>query len=289
MDLLASLRPAQWTKNVLVLAPLIFALRATNPSSVARALLVLFAFCAIASASYLANDVADRERDRRHPVKRYRPIASGAVTPGAAVGTAIALVAIGFAVSAYLGAAVLACSASYIVLQGLYTHILKHHPIVDVFGIATGFVLRVLAGARAIPVPLSHWLYLCTLLLALFLALEKRRAELSLLEAGAGEHRASLFGYTLSLLDQFVTIISACTVLAYALYTVAPETIEKFGGDRLKFTIPFVLFGLFRYLYLVRLRGEGGHPERVLLRDRGLQLDIAGWLLVVFWAIYSKH
>ncbi len=285
----AALRPAQWTKNAVVLAPLVFALRATDPRSLARALLALLAFCALASAGYLANDVVDRERDRRHPVKRLRSLASGELSPRDAVAGAVALGAAGLAASAALGARALLCGAGYLALQALYSHVLKRLPVVDVFAVASGFVLRVQAGAAAISVPVSSWLYLCTLLLALFLALEKRRAELALLEGGAGEHRASLAGYTLPFLDQLVSIVCACTVLAYALYTLAPETVEKFGGDRLKYTVPFVLFGIFRYLFLVHMRALGGQPERVLLRDRVLQLDIAAWLAVVAWAIYVRR
>jgi 4-hydroxybenzoate polyprenyltransferase len=286
--LLAALRPAQWTKNAVVLAPLVFALQATHPASAVRALAAALAFCALASAGYLLNDVADRERDRHHPLKRSRPVAAGELAPVPALEVAGALAAGGLALAAFLGAGTFACAAGYVGLQMFYTRWLRHLPILDVFAIAGGFVLRVLAGAEAISVPVSSWLYLCTLLLALFLALEKRRAELGLLESVAGVHRAALAGYSLPLLDQLVTIVSACTVLAYALYTLAPETVAKFHGDRLKFTVPFVLFGLFRYLHLVSRHGLGGQPERVLLQDRQLQLDILGWLAVVAWAIYLR-
>ncbi len=287
--LVAALRPAQWTKNAALLAPLLFARRATDAGSVARAALALVAFCAVASAGYLANDVVDRERDRRHPVKRSRPVASGELGTRAALVAALALAGGGLAAAAVLGRAFLAATAGYLALVAIYTHALKNVAIVDVFAVAAGFVLRVIAGGIAVDVPISNWLYLCTLLLALFLALAKRRSELALLSASAGEHRAILGQYSIALLDQLLTVVSACTALAYALYTLAPETIEKFQGDRLKFTIPFVLFGLFRYLHLVHRRGEGGEPERVLLRDPALQLDIAGWLATVVWAIYARH
>jgi 4-hydroxybenzoate polyprenyltransferase len=289
LAILIALRPSQWTKNAVLLAPLVFALRASDPRSAGRAGLAFTAFCLLASAGYLANDLVDRERDRRHPLKRDRPIASGELSPRTALAVALGLAVAGLVISGMLGAAVLACGAGYLALQGLYTHVLKRVPVVDVFAIAAGFELRVLAGASAISVPVSSWLHLCTLLLALFLALLKRRAELVLLQAGAGEHRAALAGYTLSFLDQLVSIACACTALAYALYTLAPETIAKFGGDRLKYTIPFVLFGLFRYLFLVHRHGDGGQPERVLLVDRALQADIAAWLGVVIWAIYARQ
>jgi hypothetical protein len=160
--------------------------------------------------------------------------------------------------------------------------------VLDVFAIAAGFVLRVVAGADAIDVPISNWLYLCTLLLALFLALEKRRAELVLLGGEAGNHRGILASYSVPLLDQLVTIVAGTTVLAYSLYTLAPDTVQKFGTDRLKLTIPFVLFGIFRYLYLVHREGEGGQPERVLFQDRATQLNLLAYVGVVAWAIYTR-
>jgi 4-hydroxybenzoate polyprenyltransferase len=249
----------------------------------------VLAFCALASAGYLLNDLVDRERDRRHPTKRLRPIAAGTISPAVALGTAAALALAGLATCAALGAGIAAAGAGYLALQVLYSRALKHVPILDVFTIAAGFVLRVVAGAEAVSVPISHWLYLCTLLLALFLAIAKRRAEMVLLDEAAAGHRGSLAAYNLPLLDQLSTIVSACAVLAYALYTVAPETVAKFGGDRLKFTVPFVLFGIFRYLLLVHHRGDGGQPERVLLRDRVLQVDLALWLAVVVWAIYRPR
>ncbi len=231
--------------------------------------------------------MADRERDRRHPLKRSRPVASGELPVPVALGAALALAAAGFVAAAALGLAVLGWAAGYVALQALYSRWLKDAPVLDVFAVAAGFVLRVLLGADAIDVPVSHWLYLCTILLALFLALEKRRAELTLLAGDAAAHRGILSEYSVPFVDQLVTVTAGCTLLAYALYTVAPETIAKFHGDRLKYTIPFVLYGLFRYLFLVHRHGEGGQPERVLLRDRALQLGIAGWLATVVWAIYA--
>jgi 4-hydroxybenzoate polyprenyltransferase len=285
---LAALRPAQWTKNLVLLAPALFALRLTDAASAGRALLAVAIFCLLASASYLANDVVDRERDRHHPVKRLRPVAAGELAPGAALGLAGALAAAGLGAATLLPTGFLAGAAAYVVLQAAYSRALKRVPVVDVFAIAAGFVLRVLAGAEAIPVPVSNWLYLCTLLLSLFLALAKRRAELTLLAGGAHEHRAALTEYSLPLLDQLLTIASACTVLAYALYTLAPDTVEKFHGDRLKYTIPFVIYGLFRYLFLVHRREAGGQPELTLLRDRSMQVNLVAWVATVVWAIYAR-
>jgi 4-hydroxybenzoate polyprenyltransferase len=286
--LLVAMRPRQWAKNLVLFAPLVFALRATDPASAARALVGFVAFCLLASASYVANDIADRERDRLHPEKRRRPVAAGEISLGAAAGASLALGLAGLALSAALGPAFLACAAGYLVLQAAYSAFLKRVAVVDVFAIAAGFVLRVVAGAAAIDVPISNWLYLCTLLLALFLALEKRRAELVLLGGEAGSHRGILASYSVPLLDQLVTIVAGTTVLAYTLYTLAPDTVQKFGTDRLKLTIPFVLFGIFRYLYLVHREGEGGQPERVLFQDRATQVNLLAYIGVVAWAIYSR-
>jgi 4-hydroxybenzoate polyprenyltransferase len=282
------MRPRQWAKNLVLLAPLVFAQKATDPASLLRTLLALAAFCLLASATYLANDLADRERDRLHPEKRRRPVAAGELSPAAAAGASLALGLAGLALAAALGWPVLACGAGYLALQALYSTFLKAVAVLDVFAVAAGFVVRVVAGAEAIDVPISNWLYLCTLLLALFLALEKRRAELVLLGGEAGNHRGILSSYTVPLLDQLVTIVAGTTVLAYSLYTLAPDTVQKFGTDRLKLTIPFVLFGIFRYLYLVHREGAGGQPERVLFQDRATQLNLLAYVGVVAWAIYTR-
>lgn len=286
--LLASLRPRQWAKNALLLAPLVFARRAADPDSLRRALLGVLAFSLLASAVYLGNDLVDRERDRAHPVKRERPVASGRLAPSWAAGAAVALGAAGLALSLVLGGGFLGWGVAYLGLQALYSGLLRSVAILDVFAVAAGFLVRVLAGAAAIDVPVSNWLYLCTLLLALFLALEKRRAELVLLGPGAGRHRGILADYSVGLLDQLSGIAAAAAVLAYALYTLSPETAQKFGTDRLKYTVPFVLFGIFRYLWLARRDGAGGEPDRLLFRDRPTQANLLAWLAVVAWAIYSR-
>jgi 4-hydroxybenzoate polyprenyltransferase len=286
--LLAAMRPRQWAKNLVLLAPLVFALKVTDPGSLGRALVALAAFCLLASATYLANDLADRERDRLHPEKRSRPIAAGDLSTGTAAVASLALAAGGLALAVPLGWPLVACGAGYLALQALYSSLLRRLAVVDVFAIAAGFVLRVVAGAEAVDVPISNWLYLCTLLLALFLALEKRRAELVLLGGDAGSHRGILSSYTVPLLDQLATIVAGTTVLAYALYTLAPDTVQKFGTDRLKLTIPFVLFGIFRYLFLVHREGAGGQPERVLFQDRATQLNLLAYVGVVAWAIYAR-
>ncbi len=286
--LLVSLRPRQWAKNALLLAPLVFALRATDPVALRRALLAVLAFSLLASAVYLGNDLADRDRDRAHPVKRERPVAAGLLSPAWAAGAALGLGALGLAFSWTLGAGFFGWGVAYLALQALYSGLLKNVAVLDVFAVAAGFVLRVVAGAEAIDVPVSNWLYLCTLLLALFLALEKRRAELVLLGAEAGRHRGILAAYSVGLLDQLAGIAAGIAVLAYSLYTLSPDTVHKFGTDRLKYTVPFVLFGIFRYLWLAHRNGEGAEPERVLLRDRATQVNLLAWLTVVAWAIYTR-
>ncbi|HEY6107257.1 MAG TPA: decaprenyl-phosphate phosphoribosyltransferase, partial [Anaeromyxobacteraceae bacterium] len=253
--LLTSVRPRQWAKNALLLAPLVFAHRVADPSSSRRALLAVVAFSLLASAVYLGNDLADRDRDRSHPVKRERPLAAGLLPPAWAAGAALSLGAAGLALAWGLGVAFFGWSVGYLALQALYSGLLKQVAVLDVFAVAAGFVLRVVAGAAAIDVPVSNWLYLCTLLLALFLALEKRRAELVLLGAEAGRHRGILAAYSVGLLDQLTGIAAAAAVLAYSLYTLSPDTVHKFGTDRLKYTVPFVLFGIFRYLWLAHRDG----------------------------------
>ena len=286
--LLAALRPRQWTKNLALLAPLLFAQRARDPAAVGLALLGVLSFSLAASAVYLGNDLADRERDRLHPEKRHRPIASGAVSARAAAALGVGLAVLALALAFLLPPGFLGCVAGYFALQLAYTLRLKDVVVVDVFAVAAGFVLRVVAGAAAIRVPISNWLYLCTLLLALFLALAKRRAELSLLSGDAVRHRPILAEYSLALVDQLVAVTSATAVLAYGLYAVAADTVAKFHTDRLKYTVPLVIFGLFRYLYLVARRGEGGQPERVLLRDRPTQVNLAVYVAVVVWALYTR-
>lgn len=281
-------RPAQWLKNGVIFVPAVFALKATEPEML-RAGAAAMAFCALSSASYLVNDILDRERDRQHPDKRLRPIASGRLAPGPAAALAATFGAVALAVAWRLGPRVLAVAAGYLLLQGAYSTVLKTIAVVDVFAIAAGFLLRVVAGAEAVGVPISNWLYLTTTFLALFLALEKRRAELNLLGQGAAQHRGILSEYSVGLVDQLVAIAGGATVMTYSLYTLAPETLRKFGTDRLRLTIPFVLFGVCRYLHLVHRYGAGGQPERVLVRDRGLHLALLGYAVTVAWAIYASR
>jgi 4-hydroxybenzoate polyprenyltransferase len=274
LALVRALRPRQWTKNAAVVAPLVFAHKALDPASAGRALAAAGLFCLLSSAVYVFNDLVDRERDREHPVKRLRPIASGAVSAGSATALGVSLLAVGLSGFYLLGAVPFYGAAGYLGLQLAYSLLLKRMVIVDVLAIAVGFVVRVATGALAVRVPISNWAYLCAFLLALFLGFSKRRAELSLLCESAASHRKSLADLSLPLLDQLISVVTAATIVSYALYTMSEDTIRKFGTDALKFTIPFVIYAIFRYLYLIYRRGEGGSPERVLLSDVPLLVDI---------------
>jgi 4-hydroxybenzoate polyprenyltransferase len=279
-DLLKAMRPAQWTKNAIVLAAFFFALGDRSQPQLTlglgyQALLAALCFCLVSSGVYIVNDLSDIEADRLHPHKRLRPIAAGRIRPSTAWGFALLLllggVGGGLAVNPNAGLVL----AGYVVLQLIYTFWLKRIPLVDIMIIAAGFVLRAITGALAVEVPISTWLLLCTFLLALFLALCKRRHEKKLLDDAADQHRAVLEQYDPQLMDQLITITSACTILSYAIYTLLPETVLKFGSHGLGLTIPFVIFGIFRYLDLVYRHGKGGQPEQILLTDAPLLTAIA--------------
>jgi 4-hydroxybenzoate polyprenyltransferase len=287
LGLLLSLRPSQWTKNLIVFAGLIFGGRLLDPGAVAHAVAAFGVFCALSGVVYLVNDVIDREADRQHPLKRFRPIASGAVPAGLALGTAAALGGVGLTAAFALQPAFGWLGALYLALLVLYSGPLKHTVIIDVLTIAIGFVIRAAAGAVVIGVEIGHWLLIATVLLALFLALSKRRHELVLLADGATSHRRILQEYSPYLLDQMIAVVTASTLVAYALATVSPDTIEKFGTDKLVWTLPFPLYGIFRYLYLVHHKKGGGSPSDLLLTDRPLLLCVALWALAVASIIYG--
>jgi len=283
-----SLRPEQWTKNLIVFAGLIFGLELFDRTAVLRSLVAFGVFCALSGVVYVINDIMDREADRRHPLKARRPIASGALSPAVAGGVAAALGAAGLAVAFALGIPFGAVALSFVLLQSAYSGPLKHVVILDVLAIAIGFVLRAAAGAVAIGVPISHWLLVVTILLALFLALSKRRHELVLLANGATEHRPILGEYSPYLLDQMISVVTASTLVAYIFYCISPETVQKFGTDMLGLTIPFPLYGIFRYLYLVHQREGGGSPSQMLLNDRPLLVCVALWVLAVVVIVYLR-
>jgi 4-hydroxybenzoate polyprenyltransferase len=287
LSLLISLRPGQWTKNLFVFAALVFAQRLTDRSAALTAGLAFFVFCGLSATVYLINDVLDREQDRRHPLKAHRPIASGALAPGVAIAAAAVLGVGAMIVAWMLGWAFFQMALTYVVLLSAYSAFLKHIVILDVLTIAAGFTLRAAAGAAAIAVPISHWLLVCTTLLALFIALSKRRHELTLLTETATDHRPILGDYTPYLLDQMISVVTASTLIAYAFYTISPETTEKFGTDLLSLTIPFPLYGIFRYLYLVHRRDQGGSPAELVVNDRPLLVCVALWALSVIVIIYQ--
>jgi len=283
--LVAALRPHQWTKNLLVFAPLALSKHLFEADAFLSASLAFALFCGLSGTVYLINDLADLERDRLHPKKRLRPLASGALSVSAARAAAVLLGLLCLGLSALLGGAFLATAAAYVALNLLYSYALKHVVILDVISISLGFVLRAVAGAVAISVHFSDWLVVCTLLLAVFLALAKRRHELVTL-AGT-DHREILAEYSPYLLDQMIAVVTASCLMAYVFYTLAPETVEKYRTDRLAFTIPFVLYGIFRYLYLVHGKEEGGSPTDLLLTDRPLLADVALWAAALVTIVYT--
>ncbi len=298
--LLRAIRPRQWSKNLAVFVGILFAQRLFDMVAFERAFLAFIAFCLASSSIYLLNDLLDLEQDRQHPLKRTRPLASGKLPVSWAI-TAIAVLAVGCCAivllisavplpdrldifAAYGGANLLFAITiiGYMLLMGLYSIWLKHVVLIDVFIIASGFVLRILAGALVVPVNISPWLYMVTCLLALFLALSKRRHELVLLQGQASQHRQILKEYSVPMLDQMITIIVAATIMAYSLYTFQGPT----GNHRLIITVPLVLYGIFRYLYLVYMRMEGGSPEEVLLRDRHMFVTVLLCTILIISVLY---
>lgn len=284
---LAALRPRQWIKNGLVLAPLLFAKSLFETDRLVKSMAAMAAFCLLSGGVYVVNDWIDRSRDRLHPEKRSRPFASGALGSGWAAGLVVGSWAAAAAIATLLPWHFGAVAVGYLALQMSYSLGLKRWAVIDVGIIALGFVLRVVAGGAAIEVPVSNWLYLCTLLLAVFLGFAKRRHELSSLQESADAHRDNLADYSLPMLDQMIAVAAAACVVSYGLYTVAPDTVAKVGSDRLKLTVPFVLYGVFRYLFLIHRRGLGGSPERVLLSDRGIIAAVVLFGAVVAVVLYA--
>ena len=298
--LIRAMRPRQWTKNLALFVGLVFAQQLFTLSSFERAGLAFAAFCLASSFIYLLNDLLDLENDRQHPVKRNRPLAAG-ILPIAWAMTAMGFLILGCAgltaliftipihaqqdTFADLGGSNLLFTATimiYLLVMVLYSIRLKHVVLIDVFVIASGFILRILAGAVVVPVSISPWLYLVTILLSLFLALNKRRHELVLLEGRASDHRQILKEYSLPMLDQMITIVTAATLMSYSLYTFQGPT----GNHRLMITIPLVLYGMFRYLYLVYIRKEGGSPEEALLRDRHMLGTVVLSIAIIIFVLY---
>jgi 4-hydroxybenzoate polyprenyltransferase len=286
-SLLRILRPKQWTKNGPLLAALIFSRKLFQPDDLKHALLALVAFCLLSGSVYVFNDIADREKDRVHPEKKKRAIASGALPVPLAWGWGFVCLAVALGLAFSVNLKLGQICVTYAAMQGAYSAGLKKVAILDVMIIAIGFVLRVIGGAVAITVPVSSWLYLCTLCLALFLGFCKRRHELLLLDGDAVLHRASLRDYSPQLLDQLIGTTTAMTLISYALYTMSPETVDKFHTENLLLTIPFVVYGVFRYLLLVYKKDQGGSPDRVLLTDVPMITTILLFLVVSVAVIYS--
>jgi 4-hydroxybenzoate polyprenyltransferase len=285
-SLFISLRPAQWTKNLIIFAGLVFAMKLFEPSAIATSTEAFLIFCALSGVVYLVNDVLDRESDRQHPIKSRRPIAAGDLPVSSALAAAAIIGTVALVAAFALGWPFGAVAAAYLGLQVLYSGPLKHIVIIDVLTIAIGFVLRAVAGAVVLNVVISHWLFVCTILLALFIALAKRRHELVLLADGAVSHRPILGEYSAYLLDQMIAVVTASTLIAYIFYTISPETEQKFGTTWLGLTIPFPLYGIFRYLYLVHRREGGGSPADLLLNDRPLLACVTLWVVAVVLIIY---
>jgi 4-hydroxybenzoate polyprenyltransferase len=276
--LLKAMRPRQWTKNLLCTAALVMANKLRDQVADLRMLYCVLLFCALSGTVYLLNDSLDVERDRLHPRKRLRPIASGRLPIRTAQVAAAVICLVSLGLSLLLGLSFFVAALSYMALQLGYVFYLKHEVLLDVFAIALGYVIRAAAGAVAISVDISVWLYLCTILGGLFLALGKRRQELIELEDLAVDHRRNLGEYSLDLVDQLITIVSASTIVAYSLYTFTATNLPS--NHEMMVTVPFALYGLFRYLYLVHQHGLGGSPEEVLLHDRPLQVCILGWAVI---------
>ena len=288
LALLVSLRPRQWVKNLFVFAGVIFSQQLVTPR-IWPALAAFAIFCGLSGAIYLFNDVADADKDRLHPSKRLRPIASGALPLGAAIVTGVVLLVGGLTAAFRLSPSFGLVALVYGALLTAYSVWLKHVVIVDVLTVAAGFVLRAVAGAVAVDVEISGWLLICTILIALFLALGKRRHEYRSLTGDAVAHRPILADYSEGFLDQMISVVTASTVTTYALYTMSPETVAKFHTRLLPLTLPFVLYGIFRYLYLLYRRQLGGNPSELFLRDRALLVNTLGWIGAVLLIIYGTR
>ena len=286
LEVVKSLRIQQWIKNLFVFAPLIFSQNVFNIPLLIKTFLAFVLFCILSGAAYILNDIQDLEEDKLHPVKSKRPLASGRLKKNHALFACILLVLLGLVGAYFLNVYFFVVVLVYVILQIAYSNWLKHIVIIDVFLIAAGYFLRVIAGGLAIEVQISPWLFICTILIALFLALSKRRHELVLLDKSAEIHRPILKEYTPHLLDQMIAVVTASTVISYCLYTVSSETVAKFGTKNLLFTVPFVLYGIFRYLYLVHQKDEGGSPEALIIKDKPLLVDLFLWIATAMLILY---
>lgn len=280
------LRVYQWTKNALVLMPLVFAQQLLNPEAVLRSLLAMYTFCLASSATYIINDLRDRKSDRSHPTKQNRPLASGAIKPLPAASFAMLLLCTALVQALYLDLSFLLALLGYLILTASYSFLLKDLFIVDVIAVASGFVIRAIAGAVVIHVVFSNWLIVCTLFLALFLGLGKRRGEIALLEGDAAAHREVLHHYTIAFIDKMLIIVAGGAMITFTIYTCSPEVVSRIGTDKLYMTLPFVIYGLARYLWLVE-QNETGDPSQVLLKDLPTCITVILWAITCAVIIYS--
>ncbi|MFQ5855133.1 MAG: decaprenyl-phosphate phosphoribosyltransferase [Anaerolineae bacterium] len=282
--LVHAMRPKQWPKNAFVFAALVFDVKLFHVGLLSRTVVAAVLFCLVSGVVYLINDLADIEKDRQHPKKRHRPLASGKLSPTTAVIAAIAIVGGSLPLAFLLSMSFGIVLTGYFVLQLAYSFMLKNLAIIDVLTVAAGFVLRAVGGAVVIGVTISPWLYVCTTLVALFIGFSRRRHELVLLEGEAANHRASLDEYTPHLLDYMIAIVASTTVIAYSLYTFLAPNVP--ANHAMMLTIPFVLYGIFRYLSLIHIRNEGGSPEEMFLKDKPLMINFALWGLAVIAILY---
>lgn len=285
-NIIKSLRPRQWIKNLLIFAGLIFSQNLFNIHMVSETILAFFIFCIVSGAIYILNDIIDLPFDRINPLKAKRPLASGKLSVTCAKLTVSVLIPLSLLGAYLLNHRFFIVVLSYIVLQVLYSFYLKNIPILDIFSISFGSVLRVIAGTVVINVSISSWLLICTILLALLLALSKRRYELTVFDEDARSKRKVLGEYTPYLLDQMISVVTSSVLITYSLYTMSQETVERFGNRYLVVTVPFVLYGIFRYLYLIYRKGLGDSPEGIFLLDRPLLIDIVLWIISVLLVIY---
>ena len=285
-QILITMRPKQWIKNMVVFAALIFSQKLFEPHTFLISFLAFFLFCLIASSVYLFNDVIDREEDKQHPFKKLRPVASGSLSTTTAVTSAALLAIVSLGVAVLVDGWFSVILATYYAINLAYSKYLKHVVIIDVMVIALGFVLRAVGGAVIINVEISPWLIICTTLLALFLGFGKRRHELVTMNEEAQNHRPILSEYSPYFLDQMISVLTASTVVAYALYTMSADVQAKLHTSHLNLTIPFVLYGIFRYLYLIHQKKRGGSPTSVLFTDRPLLINIVLWMTTVCVILY---
>jgi 4-hydroxybenzoate polyprenyltransferase len=284
INLLKTMRPKQWPKNVFIFTALVFDEKLFTPAPLLKTIAAFILFCLISSTIYLINDLADIEKDRQHPTKRLRPLPSGQLKPSVAIAAAALIPLVALPLCFLLNPQLGLIAVVYLLTMIAYSFVLKNVIILDVLTVAAGYVLRAVAGALVISVPISPWLYVCTTLVALFIGFSRRRHELVLLAENATEHRASLSQYSLPLLDQMIAVVTSATVIAYSLYTFSAPNLPP--NHAMMLTIPFVLYGIFRYLYLIHVENKGGTPEEIFLSDLPMIIALGLWALAVIAILY---